>query len=318
VSLNAYPLAAAAVLALATPVLGAPLPEGIQAMIAKAAESDDPTVIGAVLAVARQAAPDSAAEIAAAAAEAADALARARTAEASPQLAPPLAPPALIELPKLTPRRRPKWNGAIELGGARIAGATDLFGVYGSVDVTRTMDDWTQRFTAKADYQETDGVKTTERFNLAYQPQLRLRPSLYAYGIGQYEHDRFLGYRSRYTVGVGAGLTLVERPDFRIALDAGPALRFTRFYDLDAEHAVAGRGSLAIKWLPTSRITLSQEGAIYIEGAQTSAKSTTAVETLLFGPLKGRLSYDVQHERDDRINRSDVDTTTRVSLLYNF
>jgi len=312
-------LLALTVLALATPALAAPLPEGIRAMIAKAAESDDPTVIGAVLAVAKKAAPDSLAEIDAAAAEASGALALARTAEASPQLAPPPAiSPALIELPELTPRRRPQWNGALELGGARIAGATDLLGVYGSVDVTRVMDDWTQRLTAKADYQETDGVKTTERLSLAYQPQLRLRPSLYAYGIAQYDHDRFLGYRNRYTVGVGAGLTVVERPDFRIALDAGPALRYTQFYALEGEHAVAGRGSLTIKWLPSRRITLSQEGAIYVEGAQTSARSTTSVETLLFGPLKGRLSYDVQHERDDRINRSDIDTSTRASLLYNF
>lgn len=317
-SSNAYPLAVA-VLALASPALGSPLPEGIRAMIAKAAESDDPTVIGAVLAVAKQAAPDSIAEIDAAAAEAAETLAQARTAEASPQLQPPPAlSPALIELPELAPKRRPKWNGALELGGARIAGATDLLGVYGSVDVTRAMDDWTQRLTAKADYQETDGVKTTERLSLAYQPQVHLRPSLYAYGIAQYDHDRFLGYRNRYTVGMGAGLTVVERPDFRVALDAGPALRYTQFYVLEAQHAVAGRGSLTIKWLPSRRITLSQEGAIYVEGAQTSAKSTTSVETLLFGPLKGRLSYDVQHERDDRIKRSDVDTSTRASLLYNF
>ena len=57
---------------------------------------------------------------------------------------------------------------------------------------------------------------------------------------------------------------------------------------------------------------------MYVEGAQTSAKSSTALETLLFGPLKGRLSYEVQHERDARVNRSAIDTSTRASLLYSF
>jgi putative salt-induced outer membrane protein len=313
-------VALAGSLSLSAPALAAPLPEGIRAMIAKAVESDDPTVLAAVLAVARQAAPDSLAEIDAAAAERSDAAVAERAAAISPTSPPPIAvkPAAPIELPDVAAVPKPDWKGAVELGGARTAGTTDQMAVHGSLDLSRVSGDWTQRFTAKADYQETDRAKTTERYNLAYQPQLRLRPDLYAFGLGQYEHDRFLGYRNRYTVGVGAGLTLFDRPDFRVALDAGPAVRLTEYYGLDRENAVAGRGSVALKWLPSKRITFSQEGAVYVEGAQRSAKSTTSVETLLFGPLKGRLSYDVQHERDERVNRSAVDTATRASILYSF
>jgi putative salt-induced outer membrane protein len=317
---TAFAAGLAGALALSAPALAAPLPEGMRAMIAKAAESHDPTVIAAVVNVAKQAAPDSAAEIEAAAAEAADALATKQAAEVIAMPPPPAPAPAapVIELPKFAERPKPEWKGAVELGGARATGATDVLGAYGSVDLARVTPTWTQRLTAKADYQETNGQKSTERFSLAYQPQVRLRPELYAYSLGQYEHDRFLGYRNRYTVGVGAGLTLIDRPDFRVAFDAGPALRSTEFYALEREDALAGRGSLAIKWLPSRRITLSQEGAIYVEGAQTSAKSSTALETLLFGPLKGRLSYEVQHERDARVNRSAIDTSTRASLLYSF
>jgi putative salt-induced outer membrane protein len=312
--------ALAGALSLSTPALSAPLPDGIRAMIAKAVESDDPTVLAAVLAVARQAAPDSLAAIDAAAAERPDAAAAEKAAAISPTSPPPIAvePAGPIELPEVAAAPKPDWKGAVELGGARMAGTTDQMALHGSLDLSRASAAWTQRFTAKADYQETDGAKTTERFSLAYQPQLRLRPDLYAFGLGQYEHDRFLGYRSRYTVGAGAGLTLFDRPDLRIALDAGPAVRVTEFYDLGRESAVAGRGSVALKWLPSRRITFSQEGAVYVEGAQRSAKSTTSVETLLFGPLKGRLSYDVQHERDERVNRSAVDTSTRASILYSF
>jgi putative salt-induced outer membrane protein len=316
---KAFCVALVSGLALGAPAMGAPLPEGMRAMIAKAVESDDPTVLAAVLAVARQAAPDSLAEIEAAASDqpAAVAAERAAMSPTSPppitvQLAAPIEPPTVAAAPK------PDWKGAVEVGGARTAGTTDLLAVHGAVDLSRVSNQWTQRVVAKADYQETNGAKSTERFSLAYQPQVRLRPELYAFGLGQYEHDRFLGYRNRYTVSVGAGLTLFDRPDFRVALDAGPAVRMTEFYGLDREGAVAGRGSVAIKWLPTRRVTLTQEGAVYIEGAQRSAKSTTSIETLLFGPLKGRLSYDVQHEQDARVNRSAVDTSTRASILYSF
>ena len=33
----------------------------------------------------------------------------------------------------------------------------------------------------------------------------RLDPRLYLFGLGQYEHDPFIGFDNRYTAGIGAG-----------------------------------------------------------------------------------------------------------------
>lgn len=290
-----------------------PVPEAIRAMIVAAARADDPTVFAAVVSVAKQAAPASADDI--------DALARSipkDVAAIARAAAGDLTTEPDIILVTPLPSKPDPWKGGVELGGSRATGVTDTLGVYGSVNMTRTGPVWTHRVTGRFDYQDTDGVRSIERYGLGYEPQVRLNTRLYSYGVAQYEHDRFLGYQDRVTVGAGFGVNPFDRSDFKLSLDAGPAFRRTDYIGQDREATIAGRGSLNARWLPSERITVSQDGAVYLETGQTTAKSTTAVETLIFGPLKARFSYNVQFERDRRLGREDLNTTTRASLLYNF
>ncbi len=303
---------AVAVCLSAAPPAAAALPDPVRAMIAKAAESDDPSVFAAVVAVARQAHPDASDDIDGLVGE----LARA---EAPVQAAQPIVVPAAAATVAAAPSLdAPVWKGSVELGGSLARGSTESIGAYGVVDVSRVTPAWSQRLTWRGDYQETNGRSTTQRLSLAYEPRARLSSRRYAFGLAQYEHDRFLGVESRYTLGAGLGLQVADAPDLKIAVDLGPALRLTETHQHGEERAAAGRASLNLRWLPTERITLSQEAALYAEADQTSAKSITALETLLFGPLKARLSYNMQYERDSRIARSDLDTTTRASVLYTF
>lgn len=294
------------------------VPEAIRAMIAVAARSDDPAVFTAVVSIAKQSAPHVAGLIDTLATYYAKQAAAARSPivqPAPPPALPPFTALALAPPPEPPP---PVWKGAVEFGGSNVSGVTDSLGVYGALDISRTTPVWVHRLTAKADYQKTDGIVSAERFLAAYQPQARVTESIYGFGLAQYEHDLIAGYRHRYTIGAGVGVKAIDRANLQLSLDAGPALRHTNFYDEPQDYALAGRGSLNLKWLPSSRITVIQDAAVYVEGGQATAKSSTALETLLFGPLKGRLSYNVQYERDRRKQQSDTNTTTRATLIYNF
>lgn len=309
-------LAALSLLPAVSPEAAAtPVPEPIRAMIVTAARSDDPTVFAAVVAVAKQAAPESATAIDALA----DEIPKDVAAMARAQAEGLVPAPDVILVDRVLPAPPPShWKGALELGGSRATGATDTLGAYGSINLARKGLVWSHRVNARFDYQDTDGVRSVERYGAGYQPQVRLTEAIFGMGVAQYEHDRFLGYDSRYTLGLGFGVQPIDRPDFKLSVDAGPAFRQTDYVDQSREAAVAGRGSLTAKWAPSERITVSQDGAVYLERAQTTAKSTTALETLLFGPLKARFSYNVQYERDRRVGRADLNTTTRASLLYSF
>jgi putative salt-induced outer membrane protein len=210
------------------------------------------------------------------------------------------------------------WKGSIELGGSRSSGNSRVLDVYGGLDLTRTGIRWTHRLTGRVEYQETGGAPSAQRAVFAYQPQIKLDSVFYGYGLGQYEHDRFLGYRNRYTAGVGVGVSAVDTPKLKVGFDAGPAARVTDFYEIESEHRLAGRGSFHLKWLASPSLTFSQEMAIYLQRGDTTAKSSTSLETRLFGPLKARLSFDAQYESNAPADQQNLDTTSRASLVYGF
>ncbi|MFZ5706658.1 MAG: DUF481 domain-containing protein [Pseudomonadota bacterium] len=290
------------------PAIAAPLPDPVRAMIETAMASDEPETIAAVVSVAKKANPGSIEEIDALVADHDRALAEAK-ARKEQQERDRLASAGLLEL----------WTGQVELGGSWSTGNTRTLGLYGGAKLKRSGLDWQHDLSARIDYQETDNVATTERAVVAWQPRYKISRSYYAFGLTQYEHDRFLGYRHRLTAGAGLGVVLADSTRFRLEIDAGPAFRFTSFYGPDeSEKRLAGRGGLNLRWTPISRLTLAQEVALYVEKGNSTATSTTSVETLLFGPLKGRLSYNVQYERDAPEGQKRTDTVSRASLVYAF
>lgn len=290
----------------AGPALARPLPEPIRAMLAAAVRTNDPAVIAAVASVAKQTAPDSAEQI--------DALTLRR-----PE-APPLAAEGVRPRPAPAIERAasPAWKGEVEVGGGRSTGSSETLRLYGAFDLSRSKDAWTHRLTARADYQETKGSSTTERVAVAYQPRVKVNSIFYAYSLGQYEHDRSLGYRDRFTVGAGLGLSGVDSPALRISFDAGPALRRTNFYEATSEYAAAGRGAINVRWAPSPRITIVQDVAVYVEDGNTTARSATSLDTQIYGPIKARLSHNIQYERSSLFDRRSRDTTSRASLIYRF
>jgi putative salt-induced outer membrane protein len=293
--------------ALAGPAHATALPEPIRAMIAAAAQREDPAVLQAVVSVARQATPEHAAEIDAIAATYAEPV--------------DFTAPVEVETPLLAAAAEPDpviWKGTFELGGSQVSGATDVVGAYGAMDLSRKSRRWTHRLNGRVDYQRTHGDPTTDRVALTYQPQFHLGPRLYAYGLSQYDHDLSLGVRTRLTAGAGLGVTASDGSELKIALDAGPAIRRTDYTVLESEESLAGRASLNIQWLATERVTVAQELATFAERGRLNTKSTTALDTRLFGPLKARLSYNLLYERDEPRQRTELETTSRATLLYSF
>lgn len=283
------------------------LPQPVRAMIDAATTGGDAATVTAVVRLAKQTNPNFVAEIdqlhnayngrVRAEREAADRAARERLAAAH-----------ILD----------NWKGEIELGGSRATGNTESLGLYGAIALTRDGLDWRHKLNARADLQETNGARTTERINAAWQPNYKIDARLYAYGLAQYEHDPFAGFDDRYTGGAGLGYTAIATPRLNLELEGGPAFRYTEYVNEPGKSTVAGRASLNLKWKPSETLTLTQVAAVFVESGNTNASATTALDTRLFGPLRARLSYNVQYERDAPAGRDTLDTLSRATLIYGF
>jgi len=279
----------------------------IAAMLAAAYRTGDDATIHAVIGVAKATFPDQAAEIDRLAAGDAAVLATTRKDEQLRQQQ-RIAEATFFEI----------WKGEIELGASQANGNSSVTGLYASAKLNRDGLAWRQKLNGRIDYQRTDGVTTTERALIAYQPNYKWSDDSYAYGLVQYERDRSLGYSNRETFGAGIGMTALKNTHGKIDIEGGPALRETDFIGQPNRATLAGRASLAARFALTPTLNFSQDASLFVEAGDTTANATSAVDTRLIGRLKAKLSYNLQYEQDASEGHRSLDTTGRATLVYAF
>lgn len=209
-------------------------------------------------------------------------------------------------------------KGRAELGGYVTTGNSETIGLTGVLDVKREGLQWRHKWRAQADYQESLNVVVRERYLASYEPNYKVNDRLYAYGAALFESDRFLGFNERYSVSAGAGYTAINNGSLKVDLELGPAFRHTAFTDATIESQIAARGKLDLDWKLTPGVTLSQDAAAYLQRANSTVTTKTALRVRLFGPLSTQMSYAVNYESTPPIGRKTTDTTSRASLLIDF
>lgn len=209
-------------------------------------------------------------------------------------------------------------KGRAEIAGFQTGGNSDNIGVSGKLDITREGLRWRHKWMLQADYQESFNVVSRERYLAAYEPNYKVSDRLYFYGAAQFEADRFLGYTSRYSTSLGAGYTAIRRTGMTLELELGPAFRRTDFIDQTLENNVAARGSVDFDWQLSPTLSFRQDASAYLQSANSTVSSTTALSAKVLGPLQMQLSYVVQYESRPPEGRVSTDTTSRASLVYAF
>ncbi len=209
-------------------------------------------------------------------------------------------------------------KGRAELGGYATTGNTHTTGLSGVLDMRREALKWRHKLRLQVDYQESRGVISREHYLAAYEPNYKIDDRSYVYGAAQFESDRFLGYDERYSLSAGFGYVPVRGSGLTVELELGPAFRQTNFTDGTTEGTVGGRGSLDLDWKLSPTITFLQNASAYIQNANSTLLSKTAVRAKLFGPVSGQLSYQLQYESAPPAGSVSTDTTTRASVVVDF
>ncbi len=286
------------------------LPPAARALLEEAMQKGSPESYAAVEKLARDTYPDGAGQIDALTAENNAKIAEKKAADARAK-ADELAAASFLD----------NWKGEVDLGGSYTTGNSNALAIYGALKLNKEGLRWRHAFTARVDYSKSGGILSTDKDTAAYQPQYKINDRLYAYGLGQFDRDRILGFSYRFTESAGFGYTVLPGTKLHLDLEAGPALRETRYLgDLEGfrETRVAGRGSVNFLWKPSANVQLTEVAAIYFETDNSNITSTTSLDTKLFGPLKARFSYNITYEQDTPNVAKSLDTITTASIVYSF
>jgi putative salt-induced outer membrane protein len=209
-------------------------------------------------------------------------------------------------------------KGHIELGGYVQTGNSENIGVTAAAEVRREGIEWRHKVRVQADYQESLGITTRERYLAAYEPNWKFDSRAYMYGAAQYESDRFSGFGDRVSLSTGAGYSAIKSSAVKLDLELGPAYRYTRFIGAPTENNLAVRGSLDFAWRLSRGMSLTQTASAYVEKDNSTVSTKSALLAKLIGPLSAQFSYTVQYESAPPLGRLTTDTTSRAALVVDF
>ncbi|AJP71536.1 DUF481 domain-containing protein [Sphingomonas hengshuiensis] len=209
-------------------------------------------------------------------------------------------------------------KGRAELAAYLTSGNTENTGFSTNIEIRREALAWRHKLRLQADYQESLGVVTRERYLAAYEPNWKFDDRAYLYGAAQYESDRFSGFTDRVSISSGAGYSAIKNKDVKLDLELGPAYRLTRFIDSENENNLAARGSVDFNWKLSRGITVTQNASAYVQDANSTVSSKSALQARLIGPLSAQFSYTMQYESRPPIGREMTDTTSRAALVIDF
>jgi putative salt-induced outer membrane protein len=288
----------AVLLAAATAVAAAPLPDGVAGMLEAA--GGDARQLKTIADIAKKANPQSVAEIDArvAAIETAQAKARAEK----------LASQSFTE----------GWSGSGEAGGFVSSGNTSTQGVAIGVNLDKQTLNWTHSVRGFIDYQRQDGVTSRERYLAAYEGNYNITPNLYALTTLSYERDPFSGFNRRLAQSLGVGYKIINNDSVKLSVEAGPALRQTRFINGISDNGFAARAATDLLWQINDGLKFTQSGLLFYDSFNTSTQAISALTAKLSGALSARASFQFNSESNPPIGRKNTDTTSRVTIVYSF
>lgn len=293
-------------LALPAPVMAA-LPEPVRAMIDAAIATGDKEKVRTVIDLARTTNPADTDELDAIEANFDVTLAKKAEAEATAK-----------EESMHTAGVFKNWTGQGELGAFQSSGNADNVGITAGLGLVRDGINWRHRLSGRADYQETEGIVTREQYLAAYEPNYKLTDRLYAYGLAQYERDRFQGFSARYSVSSGLGYDVLTGETMTLSVKAGPAWRRTELVGGGSSSSFAGLAAADFDWKLAETISLTQDASALVQSGSSTLISATGLVAKLSDKISVRLSYTVEHDTAPPPGAVKTDTLSRVTLIYDF
>ncbi len=210
------------------------------------------------------------------------------------------------------------WEGTGELGAFQSGGNTSSVGVTAGVKLAKETEHWRFKFNALADYQRTNGTTVREQGVVTLEPNYKFNERLYAFGLAQYERDRFQGFSSRYTLSGGLGYQVVKNDSMQLDLKAGPAWRKTNLVGGGSDSSIARLAAVNYAWKISPAITFNQDLSAYVQSGNSSYNSLSAFNAKLNDKLTARLSYQVDYETDPPVGLKKTDTLSRATLIFGF
>ena len=210
------------------------------------------------------------------------------------------------------------WTGKGEVGAFLSSGNANNAGFTLGLTLAKENLHWRHNLRARADYQRSNGLTSREQLLAAYEPNYKFRDGVFAFGLAQYERDRFQGFNARTTVSGGMGYRAIATSALTVDIKAGPAWRQVDYVVGPSTNRLSGLFGANYAWKISPVLAFSEGASTQIDSIDHTFTSMTALDAKVSKSFSTRISVRVDYESSPPVGVKKTDTLTRFSVVYGF
>ncbi len=210
------------------------------------------------------------------------------------------------------------WSGAAALGAIITSGNSDTQNIHLEGKAKNENAQWRHNFFAAVLKAKNNGSKTADRMTIGYKADYKLTSYSYLWGEIRYEEDDFSGFDMQLTGSVGYGRRVLDTAAATLDLELGIGQRKTDLRGGRNESDTVIRGGLFYVRDINATTLFTQDIIALIGDSNTSIDATAAIKAQLVGNLALEASLNMKHNTKAPAGRDSRDTTTALSLIYEF
>ena len=210
------------------------------------------------------------------------------------------------------------WKGSGEVGVSNTSGNTDTQSVNIALSGERSAELWTYLLDFSIQYKADDGTSTAEKYFVQAKAGRKLGDRDYLFGLINHEDDKFSGFNYQSNLIGGIGTRFLNDATMTLDGEAGLGVRFNEIDTGKSSNELILRLAGDYNW-EISKTSAFQQ-TLSIEPGQdiTVIRSYTALSANVADNLAMKASFEVKYSSDVPVGKDKTDTTTLLSLVYDF
>jgi putative salt-induced outer membrane protein len=222
------------------------------------------------------------------------------------------------------------WSGSVAGGYVAVRGNTESETENLKVEVLYDKDRWHHSLlgTAIGASQDVEvvnnGVTSTvnqtsaEAYKVQAKTKYDLGERFYAFGLAEYNKDRFSSYDYQIFEAAGVGWRVFHTDTQELNLEAGPGLTQSKLESGEEQNEAVARVGGDYHWHISENAVFSEKASSSIGSDNTYIESLTELKAGIVGSLSLVLGYLWKHNTEVDPGTDKSDTLTSVSLEYKF
>ena len=209
-------------------------------------------------------------------------------------------------------------RGSAALTASATSGNTDTGDLSFAGRLTIGAGEWSHLVGFAGEVGEALGQRTEADFFAVYEGTRAFTPTVYAFGTGRYQYDRFGANRNDLFVGGGLGYRVVNTPDMTWRVQAGPGVRYLKLSNGDDETELAGLASSRFFYGLTDTVSLTNDTDVLYSNETTDVLNDFGVNFRISNNFSTRVSYLTDYTSDPVGDDNNTDNLVGVSLVVGF